>query len=100
MLQMLQNPAKFQNFQLDNLVDCEKRCKTRIFLQRSVSIQPKTSEILPKICRSANYPDERFNELQEELAAESQTNIDFEESSRQSFERLDSQVPRRGGRAR
>ena len=49
MLQNLQNIAKFQNFQLDNLVDFEKCWKTRIFLQRSVPIQPKTSEILPKI---------------------------------------------------
>ena len=51
MLQNLQNDAKFQNFQLDNLVDFEKCCKTRIFLQKSVPIQPKTSEILPKICQ-------------------------------------------------
>ena len=51
MLQMLQNLANFQKFQLDNLVDFEKCCKTRIFLQRSVPIQPKTSEILPKICQ-------------------------------------------------
>merc|ERR550537_1877631 len=33
-----------------------------------------------------------FADLQDELAAESQTNIDFEETSRTSFERLDSQV--------
>ena len=39
--------------QLDNLVDFEKCCKTRIFLQKSVPIQPKTSNILPKFCRSA-----------------------------------------------
>ena len=52
MLQNLQNIAKFQNFQLDNLVDFEKCCKTRIFLQNSVPIQPKTSNILPKFCRS------------------------------------------------
>ena len=31
--------------QLDNLVDFEKCCKTRIFLQKSVTIQPKTSNI-------------------------------------------------------
>ena len=37
--------AKFQKFQLDNLVDFEKCCKTRIYLQRSAPIQPKTSEI-------------------------------------------------------
>ena len=36
--QNLQNFAKFQNFQLDNLVDFEKCCKTRIFLQKSVPI--------------------------------------------------------------
>ena len=39
--------AKFQKFQLENLVDFEKCCKTRIYLQRSAPIQPKTSEILP-----------------------------------------------------
>merc|ERR550537_1698150 len=33
-----------------------------------------------------------FADLQDELAAESQTNIDFEETSRKGFERLDSQV--------
>ena len=51
MLQNLQNFAKFQEFQLDNLVDFEKCCKTRIFLQKSVPIQPKTSNILPKFCQ-------------------------------------------------
>ena len=50
MLQNLQNFAKFQNFQLDNLVDFEKCCKTRIYLQRSVPIQPKTSNI----CRNVD----------------------------------------------
>ena len=49
MLQNLQNDAKFQKFQLDNLVDFEKCCKTRIYLQKSVPIQPKTSNTLPKI---------------------------------------------------
>ena len=48
MVQNLQNFANFQIFQLDNLVDFEKCCETRIFLQRSASIQPKTSNILPK----------------------------------------------------
>ena len=43
--------AKFQNFQLDNLVDFEKCCKTRLCLKRSVPIQPKASEILPKFCQ-------------------------------------------------
>ena len=54
MLQNLQselNDAKFQKFQLDNLVDFEKCCKTRIYLQRSAPIQPKTSEVLPKFCQ-------------------------------------------------
>ena len=49
MLQNLQNIAKFRNFQLDNLVDFEKCCKTHIYLQKSVPIQPKTSENLPKL---------------------------------------------------
>ena len=53
MSQNLQNFVKFQKLQLDNLVDFEKCCKTRIFLQKSVPIQPKTSNILPKFCRSA-----------------------------------------------
>ena len=47
MLQNLQNDAKFQKFQLDNLVDFEKCCKTLIYLQKSAPIQPKTSNILP-----------------------------------------------------
>ena len=51
MSQNLQNFAKFQKFQLDNLVDFEKCCKTHIFLQKSVPIQPKTSNILPKFCQ-------------------------------------------------
>ena len=51
MLQNLQNFANFQKCQLDNLVDFEKCCKTRIFLQKSVPIQPKTSNILPKFCQ-------------------------------------------------
>ena len=42
--------AKFQKIQLENLVDFDKCCKTRIYLQRSAPIQPKTIEILPKIC--------------------------------------------------
>ena len=48
--------AEFQNFQVDNSVDFENCCKTRIFLQKSVPIQPKTSNILPKFCRSAVVP--------------------------------------------
>ena len=51
MLQNLQNIAKFQNFQLDNLVDFEKCCQTHIYLQNFVLIQPKTSQILPKFCQ-------------------------------------------------
>ena len=33
------------------MVDFENCCKTRIFFQKSVPIQPKTSEILPKFCK-------------------------------------------------
>ena len=51
MSQNLQNFAKFQKFQLDSLVDFEKCCQTRIYLQNFVLIQPKTSEILPKFCQ-------------------------------------------------
>ena len=46
------NFAKFQKIQLDNLVDFEKCCKTRIYLQKSAPIQPKTSEFLPKCCQN------------------------------------------------
>ena len=35
------------------MVDFEKCYKTHIYLQKSEPIQPKTSNILPKICRSA-----------------------------------------------
>ena len=52
MLKNLQNFARFQKFQLNNLVDFEKCCKMRIYLRRSAPIQPKTSEILPKICQN------------------------------------------------
>ena len=51
MSQNLQNFVKFQKFQLDNLVDFEKCCRTHIYLQKSVPIQLKTSNILPKICQ-------------------------------------------------
>ena len=51
MSQNLQNIAKFQKFQLENLVDFEKCCKTHSFLQKSEPIQPKTSNILPKFCQ-------------------------------------------------
>ena len=53
MLQNLQKFAKFQEVQLESLVDFEKCSKTRIYLQRSALIQPKTSEILPKIGRAS-----------------------------------------------
>ena len=51
MSQNLQNFVKFQKFQLENLVDFEKCCKTHILLQKSEPIQPKTSNILPKVCQ-------------------------------------------------
>ena len=51
MSQNLQNFVKFQKFQLENLVDFEKCCKTHIYLQKSEPIQPKTSIILPKFCQ-------------------------------------------------
>ena len=51
LLHTLQKNAAFQKCQLDNLVDFEKCCKTHIFLQKSVPIQPKTSNILPKFCQ-------------------------------------------------
>ena len=53
MSQNLQNFVKFQKIQLDNLVDVEKCCKTHIYLQKSVPIQPKTSNILPAVARPA-----------------------------------------------
>ena len=64
MSQNLQNVVKFQKFQLENLVDFEKCCKTHIYLQKSEPIQPKTSNILPKFCQptlsdvSASEPSE------------------------------------------
>ena len=51
--------AKFcqiSKFQLENLVDFEKCCKTRIHLQRSAPIQPKTSETFPKIAKNWQVP--------------------------------------------
>ena len=51
MSQNLQNFARFQKFQLDDLVDFEKCCKTHIYLQKSVPLQPETSDILPKFCQ-------------------------------------------------
>ena len=38
------------------MVDFEKFWKTRVYLQRSVPIQPKTSEILPKIGNNPRGP--------------------------------------------
>ena len=60
MLQNLQNFAKFQKFQLDNLVDFEKCCKTRILNYFLAKIGADTAEneqhfpeFLPK---TSNYP--------------------------------------------
>ena len=53
MLQNLQKFANSQKCQLDNIVDFEKCSKTRIYLQRSAPMQPKTSEILPKFAEIA-----------------------------------------------
>ena len=44
-LQISHNFAKFQKVQLDNLVDFEKCCQTRIYLQNLVLIQPRTSPL-------------------------------------------------------
>ena len=59
MSQNLQKIAKFQKIQLDNLVDFEKCCKTRICLQRSMPIQPKSIENLPKILPRRSRPAAR-----------------------------------------
>ena len=56
MSQNLQNFVTFQTFQLENLADFEKCCKTHIYLQKSVPIQPKTSNILPKFCQTNERP--------------------------------------------
>ena len=60
MLQNLQNFAIFQKLQLDNLVDFEKCCKTRILYYFLAKIGADTAEnkqhfteILPK---TGNYP--------------------------------------------
>ena len=58
MSQNLQNFVKFQRIQLENLVDFEKCCKTHIFLQKSVPIQPKTNNILPKFAEIATLTEE------------------------------------------
>ena len=57
MSQNLQNVVKFQKFQLENLVDLEKCCKTDIFLQKSKPIQPKTSNILPNFAEKLEFAD-------------------------------------------
>ena len=63
MSQNLQNVARFQKFQLDNLVDFEKCCKTRILNYFLAKIGADTAENernfaenLPKI---GNYPTGR-----------------------------------------
>ena len=43
--------AKFLKIQVDNIVDLKKCWKTRIYLQISVPLQQKTSEILLIICQ-------------------------------------------------
>ena len=58
MLQNLQNFAKFQKFQLDNLVDFEKCCKTHILILAKIGAgtaenEQYFAEILPK---TGNYP--------------------------------------------
>ena len=60
---MSQNFVKFQKNQLENLVDFEKCCKMRIFLQKSVPIQPKTSNILPKFAEIATLTAQLLAEL-------------------------------------
>ena len=69
MSQNLQNFVKFQKFQLENLVDFEKCCKTHIFLQKSEPIQPKTSNILPKFCQPTLSDVSRSLEREECRAA-------------------------------
>ena len=56
MSQNLQNVAKFQKFQLENLVDFEKCCKTRIFLQKSVPIQPKRATFCRNFAKNWQLP--------------------------------------------
>ena len=61
MSQNLQNFVKFQKFQLENLVDFEKCCKTHIFLQKSEPIQPKTSNTLPNYVAPQDKTKEHFS---------------------------------------
>ena len=67
MSQNLQNIAKFQKCQLENLVDFEKCCKTHILLQKSEPIQPKTNNILPKFCQPT-LSDAALDELDRQAA--------------------------------
>ena len=70
MSQNLQTFVQFQKFQLENLVDFEKCSKTHIYLQRSVPIQPKTSNILPKLCLlSPDVGEAALRDLDQELLA-------------------------------
>ena len=91
MSQNLQNFVKFQKFQLDNLVDFEKCCKTHIFLQKSEPIQPKTSNILPKFCQ----PTLSMSSLRKRRSPEAQPCTSKEVRQRGLPER-----PRRSRRAR
>ena len=70
MSQNLQNVVKFQKFQLENLVDFEKCCKTHIFLEKSVPIQPKTSNILSKFCQPTLSDVSAGEERQRQAARE------------------------------
>jgi len=63
MLKKLQNFAKLQKFQLDNLVDFKKCWKTSMCLLTSVPIQPKTSNNLPKILATASAARMRLPEV-------------------------------------
>ena len=56
MSQNLQNFANFQKIQRANLVDFEKCCKTHIYLQTSVPIQPKTSNICRNFAKNWQLP--------------------------------------------
>ena len=60
MSQNLQNVVKIQNFQLENLVDFEKCCKTHIFLAKigadTAENEQHFAEILPT---DASLPSDR-----------------------------------------
>ena len=51
--QTCKNDCQVSKIQLDSIVDFKKYGKARISLQSFVPIQPKTSNIVPKFCRSA-----------------------------------------------